>query len=227
MGVVTKGIYVQGCARSGNTLTRELCSVSFQNAALVKLDQNNAECTLEHLVSLFQQSSNTIHVASRNYENSLCMDKDLLQANPHVKVLWMLRDPRDVLISIHSLKPGEYYVSPERWIKSLHLYQQFKNDAQVLTIRYEDIVQNPKDTQNKIAKFCNLAVSLQFEEAHNFFPKFHQNVTAMHSIRPIDTNSVRKWQKNPVFRDYLQQIFTSNPEIPELARTCGYDISLG
>jgi hypothetical protein len=225
---ITRGIYIQGCARSGNTLMRELCGTGFRGVELVKLTKDTAECSLAHLVELLQQraAKAPVRVASRNYENSLAMDCDLLRANPDVKVLWMLRDPRDILTSIHANQPEKYYVTPDRLIKSLQLYGQFKDEPQVLTVRYEELVGNPDAMQGKISQFCQLAESRKFVEAYKFFPRFGENVRAMHSIRPIDTNSVQKWRSNPAHQKHLEQVFAGHPEIISLGRECGYDVGL-
>ena len=224
----TRGIYIQGCARSGNTLIRELCGSAFQGVEMVKLTKDTAECSLAHLVELLHQPAKnaSVRVASRNYENSLAMDRDLLRANPDVKILWMLRDPRDILTSIHANQPDKYYVTPDRLIKSLQLYLQFKDEPQVMAVRYEELVGNPDAMQVKISQFCHLTESRKFVEAHKFFPRFKENVRAMHSIRPIDTNSVQKWRTNPAHLKYLQQTLSAHPEISTLARDCGYDVTL-
>jgi hypothetical protein len=223
---ITRAIYIQGCARSGNTLIRELCVSSFQGAELVKLTKNQAECSLAHVVELLRPpaAGSRVLVASRNYETSLAMDREFLRANPDVKILWMLRDPRDVLTSTHPDQPGKFYVTPERLIQSFQLYGQFKDEAQVLTIRYEELVTNPDAVQNRIAQSLNLVASRKFAEAHKFFPRFHENVRAMHSIRPIDANSVQKWRNNPPLEQYLRRLFASHPAIVSLAGECGYEI---
>ena len=77
------------------------------------------------------------------------MDRDLLRVNPDVKILWMLRDPRDILTSIHANQPDKYYVTPDRLIKSLQLYLQFKDEPQVMAVRYEELVGNPDAMQVK------------------------------------------------------------------------------
>src|ERR1035438_6914130 len=224
---ITGAIYIQGCARSGNTLIRELCVSAFQGAELVKLAEHRAECSLAHLVGLLRPpaAGPRVFVASRNYENSLAMDRKFLRANPDVKILWMLRDPRDILTSTHPDQPGKFYVTPERLIQSLQLYGQFKEEAQVFTVRYEELVTNADAVQNRIAQSFNLAASRKFAEAHKFFPRFHENVRAMHSIRPIDANTVQKWRNQPQLQEYLRQIFARHPAIISLARECGYEIN--
>jgi len=207
-------------------LIRELCGSAFQGVELVKLTKDTAECSLAHLISLLRSSADaTVRVASRNYENSLAMDRELLRANPDVKVLWMLRDPRDILTSIHANQPDKYYVTPDRLIKSLQLYGQFKDEAQVVTVRYEELVGNPDAMQNKISQACHLTESRKFVDAYKFFPRFHENVRAMHSIRPIDTNSVQKWRNNPAHQKHLEQVFAAHPEIISLSREFGYDVA--
>jgi hypothetical protein len=224
---ITRGIYIQGCARSGNTLIRELCGVAFRDMEMVKLTKDTAECSLAHLAGLLDQSPGgaKVRVASRNYENSLAMDRELLRGHPDIKVLWMLRDPRDILTSIHDNQPDKYYVTPERLIKSLELYGQFKDEPQVLTVRYEDLVTHPEVQQAKISERCGLTPSREFVEAYKYFPKFHENVRAMHSIRPIDTHSLQKWRNNPGYRDYLKRLLAMHGEIITLARECGYEIA--
>jgi hypothetical protein len=241
----TRAIYIQGCARSGNTLMRELCVSGFQGGELVKLSKDQAECSLAHVVELLQQSTSKsgalvanvaklfrqspdvprLLVASRNYENSLAMDRELLRAHPDVKVLWMLRDPRDVLSSMHPDQPGKFYVTPADWIQGLQLYNQFKDEPQVLTVRYEELVTNPDAIQARIAQSFNLVPSRSFVEAHKFFPRFFENVRAMHSIRPIDANSVQKWKNNPQIQQFLEQVFASHPEIVSMSRELGYEIT--
>src|SRR5271170_8026357 len=148
----THCIYIQGCARSGNTLMRELCTHGFRNAELLKLKRNRAECSLEYVVESLKKNraDGRVLAASRDRQTSLAMDAELLRANPGIRVLWMLRNPPDILTSAHGGMPGKYYVEPERMIASLQLYERFKNEEQVLTVRYEDLVFEPKAVQNKI-----------------------------------------------------------------------------
>lgn len=226
--IITRAIYVQGCARSGNTLIRELCVAAFKGAELVRLTEHRAECSLTHVVDRMTQSiaDTRILVASRNYENSFVVNRNLLHTHPEIKILWTLRDPRDVLTSLHPERPGEFYVTPERWIASFELYRQFKDEPQVLTIRYEDLVTRPCATQKRITKSFNLTAIRKFGDAHNFFPCFYENARAMHSIRPIDTNSIHKWRKCSQLTQYLKQIYANHPAIIRMAGDCGYDITL-
>jgi Sulfotransferase family len=221
-------LYIQGCARSGNTLMRDLCASSFRGAELVMVSKNNSECALKHLIEPLREArekkSRKIFIVSRDRETSLAMSVEMLRENPTIKVIWMLRNPLDILTSTHANKPGEFYVEPERLFQSFELYRQFRNEPQVLTVRYEDLVSNPNAVQRRIAESFHLEAIRDFTEAYEHFPRFKENVRALHSIRPIDSDSVDKWKKTPAHVEYLKKVLTNFPAIVPLAHECGYEI---
>lgn len=221
-----RAIYIQGCARSGNTLVRELCVAAFADTELFKLTQRSAECFLERLIEDLQSRSDTENtvVASRHRSVSVYMDPALLHAHPEITVIWMLRNPVDVLTSKHKKRAG-YYVDPYRLVASLNLYNQFRNDPQVITVRYEDLVSNPERVQAMLQERLELDLIRPFRECHGHFPRFKQNLEALHSVRPIDTDSLDKWKTNPELSRYLGEVLRWHPEIVPLAKICGgYEI---
>ncbi len=241
----TRAIYVQGCARSGNTLMRELCATGFRGAKLVKISKTAAECSLDHLVSLLtapvkhsafstllapflskRSRPPALLVASRDRDNSYDMAVELLRAHPEIKVIWMLRNPLDVLTSTHPDQPGKFYMPPLKVLKALELYQRFRHEPQVLSVHYEELVSNPGAVHARIASAFQVEPLRDFTEGYKHFPRFDQNVRAMHSIRPIDAGSVQKWKSNPGYREYLQQTLAEHPILISAARACGYEISL-
>lgn len=206
---------------------RELCATAYQDAELLKLTENRAECDLEKLAQVDLNRSggdNRIWVASRNRPASLVMDPAVVHAHPEIGFVWMLRNPLDVLTSAHKKKRG-YYVEPYRLIASLNLWLLFRNEPNVLTVRYEDLVTTPVAVQDQIAERFGLHPIRPFLECHEHFPQFKQNLEALHSIRPIDANSVDKWKKSPESCRYLGDVLKRYPEIIALGKLCGgYDI---
>jgi len=221
----TRAIYVQGCARSGNTLMRELCVAAFENAELVKISEKSAECDLQHLIDSLESSDGRLLVASRNRTTSVYMDLEQLRSHPEIAVVWMLRNPLDVLTSKRR-KARNFYVHPYRVTASLNLYNQFRDEPQVLSVRYEDLVARPSEVQRQITERFDLQVSRPFADCHEHFPGFRQNLEALKSIRPIDAKSVEKWKTNPEYAAYLAEVLRTNQELPTLARLCGgYEIN--
>lgn len=226
---VTRGIFVQGCARSGNTLVRELCATGFAGGELLKLSKDQAECSLEFMIEALAeaQPGRRILVGSRNRDVSLAMDLELLRANPEIKVVWMLRHPFDVLTSIHKMNPGKFHVPPERLIASLELYEKFKRERQVLTVRYEEVVFQPEVVQNRIAAAFGLEPIRSFTECYRHFTGVKESVVALHEVRPIDAKSVGRWKHNPAHREYLRGVLKEFPAVASLSRELGYDLELG
>jgi hypothetical protein len=226
----TRCIYIQGCARSGNTLMRELCACSFRDAELVMVSKNNSELALKHIVTPLKVANEKdlakVYIVSRDAETSMSMDAEMMRSCEGLKVIWMLRNPLDVLTSEHGSHPGQFYVGPKRVIQSLELYKKFKDEPQVLTVRYEELISNPNAVQQEIAAAFKLESTCNFTESYKHFPSFRENVQAMHSIRPIDSNSVDKWKKNPAHRDYLKKILAEHQALIPLARDCGYKTNL-
>jgi hypothetical protein len=221
-----RGIFVQGCARSGNTLVRELCAAGFANAEALPLPQNRTECSFEFMLATLARTRppSRILVASRNREASLAMDRELLRAHPEVQVVWMLRHPFDVLTSFHRSTPGRFYVSPERLIASLDLHESFRHEAQVLTLRYEDVILHPQEAQNEIAAAFALEPSRSFTECHAHFTAGRKSVVALHSIRPLDADGVGRWRRNPEHRQYLRGVLAAYPGLTSLSRRAGYEL---
>src|ERR1700704_6681483 len=157
---LTQCIYIQGCARSGNTLMRELCACSFRHAKLVMVSKNDSECALKHLVEPLREArakkSRKIFVVSRDAETSISMSLEMMRSCVGLRVIWMLRNPLDILTSSHASNPGKYYVGPKRVIQSFELYQQFRNEEEVLAVRYEELISNPNEVQRRIAEAFKL-----------------------------------------------------------------------
>jgi hypothetical protein len=222
----TRALYIQGCARSGNTLMRELSASGFHHMELVRGDDVHTEISLEHLVSLLAtRADDTVLVASRNHPASLAMDESVLTARPDIRILWMLRHPFDVLTSMHPNDRQHYYVSPQRLINSLKLYDQFRKHPQVITVHYESLVNDADTIQRDLATRLQLEISHRFSEAYRYFSGAEDSIRAMHSIRPPDTASVNRWKQGAHFR-YCKRVLKENPDIGPLAATCGYDLTL-
>jgi hypothetical protein len=221
-----RGIFVQGCARSGNTLMRELCAAGFAGAEALPLPQHRTECSFEFMLATLAKvrEASRILVASRNRDASLAMDRHLLLAHPEVKVVWMLRHPFDVLTSYHASDPGRFYVSPERLITSLDLHEAFRHEPQVLTLHYEDVILRPLEAQNEIAAAFALEPSRSFPECHAHFTAGRKSVVALHSVRPLDASSIGRWRRNPEHCQYLLSVLAAHPALAGSSRRAGYEL---
>ena len=134
----------------------------------------------------------------------------VLDDDPELYVVYVLRDPRDVICSRHGKDKSMYY-SNIRLYRDLHAYaQEMYGHDRFLEVRYEDFVRDPDSTQRLIEdKFPWLEKKHDFSEYHEHAQVSAKSVTAMHSVRPIAPTSVGVWTQHPGRIKGQQQIHGS------------------
>ena len=145
----------------------------------------------------------------------------VLAQDPEFYVIYMLRDPRDVIVSRHGKNRDMYYSNIRLW-RQMHGYARpLYGHERFLEIRYEDFVTDPDATQQRIVdKFPWLQKLHDFSAYHEYAQVSEKSATAMHSVRPIAPTSVGVWTQHPA-RIKGQQLLHGSltPELVE----CGYE----
>lgn len=81
----------------------------------------------------------------------------LLEIFPEARFIHLIRDGRDVACSVMPLSfgPNSLYVSARRWKHSVERGLQFAEEhpTQVMTLRYEDLVDDPESVLHKVCEF--------------------------------------------------------------------------
>lgn len=147
----------------------------------------------------------------------------VLDDDPELYVIYLLRDPRDVICSRHGKDKSMYYSNIRLW-REMHAYARKMYDHErFLEIRYEDFVRDPDETQERIAaKFPWLEKKYDFSEYHEHARISAKSVTAMHGVRPIAATSVGVWTQHPGRVKGQQMIHGS---LSPLLIECGYETS--
>ena len=147
----------------------------------------------------------------------------LIKEDPELYVIYVMRDPRDVIVSRHGKNKSIYYSNIRLW-RQMHAYaKQMAGHERFLEVRYEDFVRDPDSTQQMIAeKFPWLEKTHNFSKYHEYAQISEKSITAMHSVRPIAPTSVGVWTQHPGRIKGQQMIHGSlSPELIE----CGYESS--
>jgi hypothetical protein len=112
----------------------------------------------------------------------------ILHIWPQAKFIHLLRDGRDVALSnIDMGWAGNMYTGVERWIEAELIWQQMQTQlspAQQLSIKYEDLIINPKQILTVICNF----LQLEFDEA--MFNYVNTTTYAMPNV-----SSLQRWRK--------------------------------
>jgi hypothetical protein len=147
----------------------------------------------------------------------------LIDADPEFYSIYVLRDPRDVIVSRHGKDKGLYYSNIRLW-REMHAYARALLDHErLLMVRYEDFVSRPDAVQARIGeRFPWLERRHAFSEYHEYATVSEKSRTAMHGVRPIAPTSVGLWKNNLPRIKGQQEIHGSlTPDLIE----CGYETS--
>ncbi|MBN2757951.1 MAG: sulfotransferase [Bacteroidales bacterium] len=142
--------------------------------------------------------------------------------NNDIKVILIIRDIRDIINSVVMGKGADFIgdVRPtlfniRNWRKSVAYYIKFKENSNFLTVKYEDLVEKPKSTLNKISKFLKLEqfdIELLNKGLNDYTGQWNGN-SSFHSYDIISSKSVGKYKDN-LNKNYIRYI--ENLCLPEL-----------
>ena len=207
-----KHIHIVACSpRSGTTLLHE---------AMVTCFRTNKHYDHEIRFHLVTAKNNDVVITKRP-KDTLYMPGVI--DDPNLYVIYVTRDPRDVIVSRHGKSEDMYYSNIRLW-RELHACARslFGHDR-FLNIRYEDFVNNPDATQNQItAKFPWLEKQHKFSEYHKHAQVSEKSKVAMRGVRPIGPTSVGVWRK--LLGRIVQQQAIHGTMTPDLVG-CGYESS--
>ena len=206
-------LHIVACSpRTGTTLLHEVMVTCF------KVDKHYDHEIRFHLVT----GEDGQLVITKRPKDTMYMPA-VLDDDPELFVIYLLRDPRDTICSRHGMDKSIYYSNIRLW-RQMHGYaRQMQGHERFLEVRYEDFVSNPDATQQMIMNhFPWLEKTHAFSEYHEYAQVSEKSKTAMHSVRPIAPTSVGRWRQN-LGRIKAQQMIHGSltPELIE----CGYEDS--
>jgi hypothetical protein len=127
--------------------------------------------------------------------NEWAVIPQLLECDPDQYFIFMLRDPRDVIVSRHKLRPNMYWANLRQWHSSWNAIKEYINHERLIVIYYEDLVKRPDETQRQFsANIPFLKQKLLFSQYHLYSKPSRQSLIAMNNIRPINDASIGKWR---------------------------------
>lgn len=207
-----KHLHIVACSpRSGTTLLHEAMVTCF------RADKHYDHEIRFHLVSADDHQI----VVTKRPKDTMYMPAVI--DDPELYVIYVMRDPRDVIVSRHGKNKGMYYSNIRLW-REMHGYaKSLYGHDRFLAVRYEDFVTDPDATQDKIAaKFPWLEKLHNFSEYHEHAQVSEKSRLAMHDVRPIAPTSIGVW-KNHLGR-IKGQMLIHGSLTPYLIE-CGYETS--
>lgn len=210
-------IYIMGCGRSGTWLLTSLFS-SFKHVALVA-----KELPVESFGALGTDAP--VLVLKRDHKAYQLVE----EIPAAIGIIWIVRHPFDVLTSHNPVESRRYYIQPWRFIGEMYALKYLLDTKRpdTLVVKYEDLVQDPVGTQQRIAERFGLSIGFPPDKIDEKFKAPREADIAMHGVRKIDAASVGKFKQDPENIQYLRRILPRvQPALAWVAEQFSYDITL-
>jgi hypothetical protein len=237
-------IVVCGFPRSGTSLLYNMLAVT-----LPDFPRDDFEVSALRSIWRFE------HHLSKLPLDVLSLDA-IRERNVHgkrIQVLVPIRDPRDLVTSIHPNVPDDYFIGWEasyrvglgesgapalerpgiREIEACLRAQAGRPGLELVRVRYEELVHDPDATQAWLAAHTGLEFHGCFSEFHRDAERLPYRYDASHLRSGADVRQVREHTapdpsragkwRDPVHRARIREQFGRHPELLELVRAWGYE----
>jgi hypothetical protein len=131
------------------------------------------------------------------------------------------RDPRAIMTSKHAGRADGYYVDVARWRSMFEHIRYARRASDVTVVDYAELVQSPAAVLQRLAAAIGEEPARPLDPSSAAVPEGF-STTALNGVRPIDTESLRKW-RSAEHVDRIRQILAEVPEFPQLLIEEGYE----
>ena len=219
-------IIIGGCGRSGTTLLLAILDahphifgIPIEIGQFTDWDMKNGKMMprrmdrLHRYIISHRIPKSCTRWCEKTPTNVISYKKIIDYYDGQIKIINMVRDGRDVLVSRHPEDPSKYWVPINRWIRDIKAGLDVENTPQVHTVRYEDLVSNYDKTINGI---CNFVGEETTDQIINWFDhtKVRKNTAWFQSVETIHNKSIDKW-KNEENKLRVKEIM-DRPDVVEL-----------
>ena len=191
-------LLVTGCSRSGTTLMANLIATGFRDVVYPGGEAFPSADT-----------DGKIHLGKLP---SVALEVPRVVADG-LHVVFMLRDPRYVLTSIHPKDLDHPWVSAEQWCACAVMWLATASLRTVYRVRYETLVDWPRFIQADMCQWLEVDMRRDFTEAWAYFVDTPDNHAAMGGARPM----ARPTRVPLAWGDVSAQVRL-------LAEQCGYEV---
>lgn len=228
-------IIIGGCGRSGTTLL--LSIVSAHPRVLAIAPETNVFCPAGY--SRHTDSGEPIEMDVtfyRHFEplreggafdrwcektprNVLYFPRLIQHFAGRVRLLHIVRDGRDVVLSRHPVREETYWISVERWVNDVRAGIAMMGNPLVHTVRYEDLIRDNDRAVRGICEFLELPFVEQIADWHKY-ATVRENPAWDGEVKPLFASSIGKW-RSPEHAVRVAELM-SHPEAERALRELGY-----
>lgn len=156
-------IFVMGCSHSGTTLMMALLArhpdchvVAFESGVLLP------ESGIEEIRQFYTEQSGLAggkRLVEKTPRHVFAIPR-LFRLFPNARAVVMLRDGRDVAVSIRRRK-GTLHAAMNRWMEAAKSLEPWVDDKRMHIVRYESLVTEPRETLASLVDFLEMSVDIE------------------------------------------------------------------
>lgn len=205
-----KRLHITGCIRSGTTLLVEMMRIGFES-----------DGPWEHETSLLSSVPDDLDVCITKHPGELDLLARLMPYDDRLHGIYVMRDPRSVITSVHRKAPDCYATSLAHWKKSEEHASRLRLTRRFITVRYEMLVSQPDEVQERMVRaFSFLEVKGRFSSFQNASSVSDDAKLALNGLRAAAADRINGW-RNHLSR--IKEQLAEHPDLPEILISNGYE----
>lgn len=159
------------------------------------------ELFCEHEARVFTPAPRQGRVFLTKAPRDILVAGEALERMPRLHVIFMLRDPRNVIVSRHRRDRSRYWAGLKFWKAYTAAARPLHSHPRFITVRFEDLLADPDAVQATLAKRLPfLRATVPFSRYHEVARPATDARLALGGVRPIEP------ERQPAWRDHLPRI---------------------
>lgn len=184
----------------------------------VKKDFGTDIIKLSEIIIKEYKRKNNISLITLNAPKQGVFIDELFRYFPNSKFIFMIRDGRDVAISMKGYHGFSIEQGAKIWAVSMNSRRKVRNNKNYLEIKYENLIKSPLNEMSKISEFLSIKLPPK-NKILNFFtkakPEELKKLSSLHEkqlSKPIYNTSIGRWKKEmsnkekKIFKNFAGEI---------------------
>jgi hypothetical protein len=182
-----KRIHIVGTGpRTGTTLLAEMMIACF-----------DIDVHTEHEDSIYTWPPCRGNIFLTKKPRDILVIEPILRIMRKLYVIYMVRDPRDMIVSKHRREPERYWANLQFWKTYTSYGRRLQSHPRFISVRYEDLVMQPDQIQNYLMKRMPFLIKkTSFNRYHEISQPSKDSLIALGGVRPASLSSIGNWRKH-------------------------------
>jgi Sulfotransferase family len=190
-------IHIVGASpRTGTTLLAEAMVACF-----------DIDLHFEHEARIFARPPRRGRIFLTKAPRDILLGERALAEMPALRLVYLLRDPRNIIVSKHRRAPDRYWAGLKFWKAYTAAARRLADHPRFITVRYEDLISDPDRVQEQLrVRMPFLEVTAPFSRFHEVAQPADDALTALGGVRPIAARRRDQWREHlPRVAGQMQQ----------------------